>query len=213
MKLCVARLGAGDAAAYRALRLEGLERYPCAFAADHAEEAALGLAEFARRLDAGLVFGARLDGELCGLAALVMPAQRKKRHKATLSGVYVTDAAQGKGVGSALVAGVIERAKWHADQLHAVVVTTNLPARRLYARLGFRPYGIEPRALKVGDDYFDQELLVLCFERPVQFRQPSAARRGWLSPPIDRNSQPSSIDGLLSPADAAHGSDASLIQK
>ena len=61
------------------------------------------------------------------------------------------------------------------DQLHAVVVTTNLAARRLYARLGFRPYGIEPRALKVDDDYFDQELLVLCFERLPQFRPPAAA--------------------------------------
>jgi GNAT superfamily N-acetyltransferase len=174
MNLVVARLGAPDAAAYRQLRLDGLKRSPCAFAADHAEEAALSLAAFARRLEEGEVFGARLDGELCGLAALVTPAQRKKRHKATLSGVYVAEAARGLGVGRALVGRVIEHARSRADQLHAVVVTTNLPARRLYARLGFRPYGIEPRALKVADDYFDQELLVLCFAPPPQFCQPTA---------------------------------------
>ena len=32
---------------------------------------------------------------------------------------------------------------------------------RLYQRLGFQAYGIEPRGLKAGDRYFDQELLVL----------------------------------------------------
>ena len=35
------------------------------------------------------------------------------------------------------------------------------PARALYRKLGFQPYGLEPRALKVGDQVFDQELLVL----------------------------------------------------
>jgi RimJ/RimL family protein N-acetyltransferase len=175
MHLNVERLGASDAAAYRQLRLEGLHRYPCAFAADYPEEAALSLEQFARRLDEGAVFGARLDRELCGLAAFVRAPLAKKWHKGTLAGVYVAEAARGLGVGSALVGRVIGHASTRVDQLHAVVVTTNLAARRLYARLGFRPYGIEPRALKVGDEYFDQELLVLCFARLPQFRPPPAA--------------------------------------
>jgi len=174
MHLNVERLSAPDAAAYRQLRLEGLHRYPCAFAADYAEEVELPLDQFERRLEEGAVFGARLDGELCGVAAFVAAPLRKKRHKATLAGVYVAQTARGLGVGSALVGRVIGHARSRVDQLHAVVVTTNLAARRLYARHGFRAYGIEPRALKVGDDYFDQELLVLCFEHPVRLRQPAA---------------------------------------
>ena len=174
MHLNVERLSAFDAAAYRQLRLEGLHRYPCAFAADYAEEAELPLDQFARRLEEGAVFGARQGTQLCGLAAFVPAPLRKKRHKATLAGVYVAQTARGLGVGSALVGRVIGHARSRVDQLHAVVVTTNLAARRLYARHGFRAYGIEPRALKVGDDYFDQELLVLCFEHPVRLRQPAA---------------------------------------
>jgi ribosomal protein S18 acetylase RimI-like enzyme len=65
------------------------------------------------------------------------------------------------GVGSALMAGMIEHARTRVDQLHAAVVITAEPARALYRKLGFQPYGLEPRALKVGDEYFDQELLVL----------------------------------------------------
>ena len=34
-------------------------------------------------------------------------------------------------------------------------------ARRLYERLGFRAYGVEPGALRVGDRYLDEEFLAL----------------------------------------------------
>src|SRR5262245_55000675 len=59
------------------------------------------------------------------------------------------------GVGSALMAGTIEHARTRVDQLHAAVVLTAEAARALYRKLGFQPYGLEPRALKVGQEYFD----------------------------------------------------------
>ena len=62
---------------------------------------------------------------------------------------------------TALVSAVIEHARARVEQLHAAVVVTADPARALYRKLGFQPYGLEPRALKVGDQVFDQELLVL----------------------------------------------------
>jgi ribosomal protein S18 acetylase RimI-like enzyme len=65
------------------------------------------------------------------------------------------------GFGAALVSSVIEHARGRVDQLHAAVVITAEPARALYRKLGFEPYGLEPHALKVGEEYFDQELLVL----------------------------------------------------
>jgi len=36
-----------------------------------------------------------------------------------------------------------------------------VPARSLYRSLGFRSFGIEPRALKVDGSYVDQEHMVL----------------------------------------------------
>ena len=40
----------------------------------------------------------------------------------------------------------------------------NRTARELYHHLGFRTYGVEPRGIKVGERYFDQELLVLMLD-------------------------------------------------
>ena len=76
-------------------------------------------------------------------------------------GVYVRAAARGRGLGRLLVEQVIDHARGRVEQLHATVVTTGEAARQLYRRLGFQVYGLEPRGLKVGDRYFDQELMVL----------------------------------------------------
>jgi GNAT superfamily N-acetyltransferase len=154
-------LGPADAAAYRALRLDALQRHPCAFRASLDEEAGQSLEELAARLEADAVFGAYYDGALCGLAGLEIPQARNKRHKGTLFGVYVCPDRRRAGLGTTLVSRVIEHARTRVDQLHAAVVVAAEPARALYRKLGFEPYGVEPRALKVGDEYFDQELLVL----------------------------------------------------
>lgn len=154
-------LGPADAAAYRALRLDALKRHPCAFRASFDEEAGQTLDELAARLAADAIFGAFCDGALCGLAGLEIPQARNKRHKGTLFGVYVCPDRRRAGLGTALVSSVIEHARRRVDQLHAAVVVTAEPARALYRKLGFQPYGLEPRALKVGEAYFDQELLVL----------------------------------------------------
>jgi GNAT superfamily N-acetyltransferase len=154
-------LGPADAAAYQALRLDALARHPSAFRASFGEEAGQSLAEVAARLEADAIFGGFCDEVLCGLAGLEIPLARNKRHKGTLFGVYVCPDRRRAGLGTALVASVIELARGRVDQLHAAVVTIAHPARALYRKLGFVPYGLEPCALKVGDQCFDQELLVL----------------------------------------------------
>lgn len=159
-------LSGADAPDFQALRLEALERHPAAFAAAPEEEAGRSLEEVALRLDGGAVFGAFVDGRLVGSAGFAQPERAKKRHKGLLWGVYVQAAMRGQGLGRGLVERVIDHARSQVEQLHATVSTTNLAARELYHRLGFQTYGLEPRALKVGDQYFDQELLVLLFHGP-----------------------------------------------
>ncbi|MEZ4605618.1 MAG: hypothetical protein R2865_02105 [Deinococcales bacterium] len=46
------------------------------------------------------------------------------------------------------------------EQLHLIVADNNLAAKKLYTSLGFKSYGLEPRALKIGPDYFDDLLMV-----------------------------------------------------
>jgi ribosomal protein S18 acetylase RimI-like enzyme len=164
MRFDIALLGPEHAGRFRALRLEALERHPCAFAAAHDEEAGSSAADFAERLAHQAVFGALVDDELVGVAGFATPALAKKRHKGLLWGVYVREGARGRGLGRALIARVIEHARTQVVQLHAAVVIGNEVACGLYRDLGFVRYGTEPRGLRVGVRYFDQDLMVLILD-------------------------------------------------
>ena len=65
------------------------------------------------------------------------------------------------GIGDALLKAVIAHAKKVVIQLHLTVVTTNQSALRLYEKNGFRIYGTEPRSLKIGDQFYDEHMMVL----------------------------------------------------
>lgn len=41
------------------------------------------------------------------------------------------------------------------------VTSVNQSARSLYQRLGFQSFGVEQRAVKLGDAYFDKEHMVM----------------------------------------------------
>lgn len=154
-----------DASAYRELRLEALRRHPDAFGASLEDEAARSLEMVARRLDAGptnCLFGAFAGTRLIGTAGFIIPnCSAKSRHKGLLVGVYVTPVHRGRATGRALVTAVVDHASAHVVLLQAAVGADNAPARRLYGSLGFRQYGLETRALRVGDIYVDEALLVL----------------------------------------------------
>ena len=50
-------------------------------------------------------------------------------------------------------------------QLDIEAVTTNKKAYGLYQRVGFELCGTQPRALKVGSEYYDEYLLVLNLDK------------------------------------------------
>lgn len=159
-------LTADDAGAYRALRLAALLDAPEAFGASHADEAAQPLTAFADRVSPrgpSCVFGAFSGERLMGIAGFLAGTFEKTRHRGTLWGVYVAPEARGHGLAAALVEAVIAQAAGHFVVLQARVVTTNGTARRLYARLGFRDYGIETKALRVGNTFHDEALIALEF--------------------------------------------------
>ncbi|MDH3658854.1 MAG: GNAT family N-acetyltransferase [Alphaproteobacteria bacterium] len=157
----VRKLTANDANAFQALRLEGLAGHPCEFGTAYEEEARLPTPEIERRLKEGQIYGAFLDGELAAIAGFRRYDRIKKRHKGELFGVYAGQGSRGLGLGEAVVRQVITVARGEVEQLLATVASLNLPAKALYAKLGFEVFGREPRGQKVGDRYYDQEHLVL----------------------------------------------------
>ena len=71
--------------------------------------------------------------------------------------------ARGRKAGRALVEALVQRARTveGLEQLVLSVAMTQQAARALYLALGFEPYGYERRALKLGDQYVDEEHMVL----------------------------------------------------
>ena len=158
----VRRLTAEDAEDFLALRLEGLSRHPEAFGADSAGDIALGMEEWRRRLTDNPVFGGFRDNRLVATAGMYRESREKMRHKGVLWGVYVTETARGFGLGRAVVEATVAEARQQVAQLMTSVSTGNQAALDLYLSLGFQPWGVQPRALKVGERYIDEiELLLI----------------------------------------------------
>jgi putative acetyltransferase len=90
-------------------------------------------------LDPGITFfSARLDGKLVGVGAL---KQLEETH-AELKSMHTVEAARRRGVGRALVEHLLSVAasrNYRRVSLETGSMEAFAPARRLYAKLGFRP--------------------------------------------------------------------------
>ena len=170
----IRQLTEGDAPAYRALRLHLLQVSPESYGTTYEEAAARPLAQTVERLRAqqdpavgftlgAFVAGAAGAGELVGMATLLRQDGAKSSHRAEVVAVGVAAAARGQGIGRALMLALLDRARRcdGLEQLLLAVTTTNAAALGLYRALGFVPYGLDRRALKLGDRYWDEELLAL----------------------------------------------------
>jgi ribosomal protein S18 acetylase RimI-like enzyme len=160
MTFAIRMLNPDEAALYRDIRLEALRAHPEAFGASFENEAAQPLNFFAGRLSANAIFGGFHDQILLGTAGFMPSAGAKREHKATLWGMYVRPEARGTGLARLLVEAVLDHAQEKVELVQLSVVAENRTARRLYASLGFEPYGIEAKSLKVEGQYLDEVLMV-----------------------------------------------------
>lgn len=163
---------AADAEPFWALRLRGLREHPEAFGRSFEEERHTPPTEIRARIASppdGFVLGAWRAANLVGVVGVRRFEPIKQRHKAMLWGVYVAPEARGAGLARRLLTEAIRRAR-DLPGLEIVHLSANAggAAGRLYASLGFRPYGVERHATKLPDgSYVDEELMALFLDDPL----------------------------------------------
>ena len=158
-----------DAAAFRELRLLGLQLHPEAFGSSYEEESQQDvsvvrdmLAE-RRVLPNNITLGAFMDGQLAGVTSLNHRGRKKTGHQAQVWGVMVHPQWRGRAIAQALMREIVQFARNipQVEQVQLSVATGNAAAIRLYQSFGFQIWAEEKKALKIDDRYVDEYHMVL----------------------------------------------------
>jgi RimJ/RimL family protein N-acetyltransferase len=151
------------------IQREALERSPDLFGSDYAWFASLSRLSVEQRFERYLNFPYTYllgcfsaDGEILGMIGFSSDQSSKLRHKGLVWGLYVREQARGRGIASKLTDTVIETARdvLGVEQISCSVSSQNQASYNHYLRLGFTIYGTELHAMKIGDTYVDEFLMV-----------------------------------------------------
>ena len=99
-----------------------------------------------------------IPGALSGAAGMMRLKHRKLRHRANIWGVYCVPELRGRGLGRAIMLRAIEQARaWDAVEVIGLSVSARSPgALALYESLGFVRWGLEPDAMRIDSESFDE---------------------------------------------------------
>jgi RimJ/RimL family protein N-acetyltransferase len=145
-----------DAAAFVSLRRLMLVESPWAFGASPEDDGRSDEARVAASIAGpGVAYGGGFTGgTLASVAALVREAKQKRAHIAFLYSVYTHPDARRSGLCRAVLRLLIDTARiWPGVEVVQLAVSERAPgARALYESLGFRAWGREPDALRIGGE-------------------------------------------------------------
>lgn len=161
----IRHLRVDDAEAYLELRRRALVDTPGAFAASPEDDlvaSAEAFREQLRRGPASVVIGAFRE-RLVGMVGLYRDRHRKSAHTLHLWGMYVDPEHRHSGIGAQLLAAALAHARSvpGVEWVRLSVSAAAPDAQRLYERAGFREWGSEPDALRVGGETFVEHHMAL----------------------------------------------------
>ncbi len=109
----------------------------------------------------------------CTIVPVVTGPPSEQSHVGEL-GILVHHGCRGTWVGTALLERTLTVARPRFELVFLSVFTVNEGAQRLYRRFGFTVCGHLPKVVKRGEQYFDEERMVLDFSKTP--RRPEANR-------------------------------------
>lgn len=164
----VRSIQADEGALLREVRLAALSGAPAAFLETYDEVAADPGDVWAARAAAStgegdqLILVALHDGRPVGMAGIAREIGQRRRHRATLWGVWLDPDHRGRGVGRQLVSTALDWAREREVRaVYLEVVENEDPSWSLYGRLGFVRREVDPFGAHVDGHDVALEHLVL----------------------------------------------------
>lgn len=159
----IRRLTVDDLELFCEIRTEALQKYPETFGSREEDQGGKAMSAAYRRWLSGTILGAFERQSLIGTAGFYVSPDKRSRHRGHIYTVYVREASRGKGVGDRLIKELLALAEGHVDQVHLAVLLIATDAIKTYKRNGFEIYGLDPRAIRIGELTYDQYLMMKKF--------------------------------------------------
>jgi ribosomal protein S18 acetylase RimI-like enzyme len=154
-----------ESAVYREVRLACLKNMPEYFGSTYEEEILNPKFFFETYIESAspdhVMFGAFDRERLIGITGFNRMARKRASHRGEIVQVYVASSYRGQHVGERLLRQALEYAfdLNGIEQVQLSVIASNKTAIRLYEKLGFKSFGVQPHYFKAGDIYMDQQFM------------------------------------------------------
>ena len=165
MDIIIRKLQPHESTIYREVRLACLKNAPQFFGSTYEEEILNPKFFFETFIENDspdhLMFGA-FDGErLIGITGFNRMARKRASHRGEMVQVYVEPGYRGQNIGGKLMRHVLDYAFTldGIEQVQLSAIASNQTAIKLYEKLGFQSFGVQPKYFKVGDSYMDQQFM------------------------------------------------------
>jgi RimJ/RimL family protein N-acetyltransferase len=167
MPVMIRKLQSHESAVYREVRLACLKKVPQYFGSTYDEEVLNPKFMFETFIETDspdhVMFGGFDLERLIGITGFNRMARQRAMHRGEIVQVYVDSNYRGQNIGEKLIRQALDYA-FHLEGIEQVqlsVIAGNQTAIRLYEKLGFKTFGVQPRYFKVGDTYMDQQFMQL----------------------------------------------------
>lgn len=167
MDIIIRKLQPHESTIYREVRLACLKNVPQFFGSTYEEEVLNPKFFFETHIENDspdhAMFGAFDREQLIGITGFNRMARKRASHRGELVQVYVEPGYRGQNIGEKLLRYVLDYGftQEGIEQVQLSVITNNKTAIRLYEKLGFKSFGVQPHYFKVEDGYLDQQFMQL----------------------------------------------------